>query len=127
MYFSNPDLLFAGEHPTPRLGQGAFAAALQTLVREVWIVPLTSPGMFFLPFHLGAYCMIPALANEKALLYMDEMLQLGQSVHRRISRAPHGLEEAFLDIGGNRMHSGRVTEVSYKPMPDITSNDAGHG
>ena len=35
VYFSNPDLLFAGEYPVPRLGQGAFAAALKALVREV--------------------------------------------------------------------------------------------
>ncbi len=39
VYFSNPDLLFAGEYPAPRLGQGAFAAALKTLVREVRPVP----------------------------------------------------------------------------------------
>ena len=39
VYFSNPDLLFAGEYPAPRLGQGAFAAALKTLVKEVCAVP----------------------------------------------------------------------------------------
>ena len=35
MYFSNPDMLWANEFPLPRLGQGAFAACLQTLHEEV--------------------------------------------------------------------------------------------
>ena len=34
LYFANPDLLWANEFPTPRLGQGAFAACVQLLHRE---------------------------------------------------------------------------------------------
>lgn len=36
VYFSNPDMLWANEAPGARLGQGAFAACLQSLHREVW-------------------------------------------------------------------------------------------
>jgi len=39
VYFSNPDLVFANDFPTPRLGQGAFAAAVQAVyaqVRTAW-------------------------------------------------------------------------------------------
>ncbi|KAF8454786.1 HAD-like domain-containing protein, partial [Terfezia claveryi] len=35
LIFSNPDLLFAASHPTPRLGQGAFRAALEGTYRRV--------------------------------------------------------------------------------------------
>ena len=35
VHFSNPDMLWANEFPVPRLGQGAFAACLQTLHEEV--------------------------------------------------------------------------------------------
>ena len=35
MYFSNPDLLWAADHPAPRYGQGGFATALQALHKEV--------------------------------------------------------------------------------------------
>ena len=35
VYFSNPDVLWANEHPAPRFGQGAFAAALRALYRQV--------------------------------------------------------------------------------------------
>lgn len=34
LYISNPDMLWANEFPTPRLGQGAFAACVQLLHRE---------------------------------------------------------------------------------------------
>ncbi len=35
LFFSNPDLLWANEHPAPRFGQGAFAAALHALYEKV--------------------------------------------------------------------------------------------
>lgn len=35
MFFSNPDKVFAGDHPTPRFGQGAFALALRALLTQV--------------------------------------------------------------------------------------------
>lgn len=35
LYFANPDMLWANEFSTPRLGQGAFAACVQLLHREV--------------------------------------------------------------------------------------------
>lgn len=35
LYFANPDMLWANEFPTPRLGQGAFAACIKLLYREV--------------------------------------------------------------------------------------------
>ena len=35
VYFSDPDLLWASEHPAPRLGQGGFATALKALFKEV--------------------------------------------------------------------------------------------
>ena len=63
VYFSNPDLLFAGEHPAPRLGQGAFAAALKTLVREVG-THSDLPGMFLPPVRLVASC-CTSLCNEE--------------------------------------------------------------
>lgn len=34
IYFANPDLLWANEFDTPRLGQGAFAACIQMLHKE---------------------------------------------------------------------------------------------
>ena len=56
VYFSNPDLLFAGEHPAPRLGQGAFAAALKTLVREVCTLPSSLRSLPPILHHSGACC-----------------------------------------------------------------------
>lgn len=38
IYFSNPDKVFANEHPSPRFGQGALAVALQALLTQV--IPL---------------------------------------------------------------------------------------
>lgn len=35
IFFSNPDLLWANEHPAPRFGQGAFKAALEALYTHV--------------------------------------------------------------------------------------------
>jgi len=35
LYISNPDMLWTNEYPTPRLGQGAFAACIRTLYKEV--------------------------------------------------------------------------------------------
>lgn len=35
LYFANPDMLWANEFPTPRLGQGAFAACVRLLHKEV--------------------------------------------------------------------------------------------
>ncbi|KAF8416056.1 HAD-superfamily subfamily IIA hydrolase [Tirmania nivea] len=43
LIFSNPDLLFATAHPTPRLGQGAFRAALEGTYRQV--VEATRPDL----------------------------------------------------------------------------------
>jgi len=43
LIFSNPDLLFASAHPTPRLGQGAFRAALEGTYRRV--VEATRPDL----------------------------------------------------------------------------------
>ena len=54
VYFSNPDLLFAGEHPAPRLGQGGFAAALKTLVTEVSTLCTQSVGLFALYMSASA-------------------------------------------------------------------------
>jgi len=43
LIFSNPDLLWASAHPTPRLGQGAFRAALEGTYRRV--VETTRPDL----------------------------------------------------------------------------------
>ena len=34
VYFSNPDMVYANDFPTPRLGQGAFAAAVQAVCEK---------------------------------------------------------------------------------------------
>lgn len=49
VYFSNPDLLWANEHPRPRFGQGAFAAALDALHRQVTGSPLPCAHWFGKP------------------------------------------------------------------------------
>ena len=41
VYFSNPDLVFAAEFPTPRFAQGALAVALRALLNEVSCHPVT--------------------------------------------------------------------------------------
>lgn len=35
VFFSNPDLVYANDFPAPRLGQGAFAAAVQAVYAQV--------------------------------------------------------------------------------------------
>ena len=40
VYFSNPDLVFAAEFPTPRFAQGALAVALRALLTEVRLHPM---------------------------------------------------------------------------------------
>jgi HAD superfamily hydrolase (TIGR01456 family) len=40
IFFSNPDLLWANEHPAPRFGQGAFKACVETLYEKVTKTPL---------------------------------------------------------------------------------------
>ena len=44
VFFSNPDLLWATDYPAPRFGQGAFAAALQTLHLQVGSCSLPAAG-----------------------------------------------------------------------------------
>ena len=46
IFFSNPDVLFANEYPVARFGQGAFAAALETLhqLASFILSESTSPG-----------------------------------------------------------------------------------
>ena len=41
VYFSNPDLVFAADFPTPRFAQGALAVALRALLTEVSLHPVT--------------------------------------------------------------------------------------
>lgn len=41
IFFSNPDLLWANQHPAPRFGQGAFKACVETLYEKVTGTPLT--------------------------------------------------------------------------------------
>jgi len=40
IFFSNPDLLWANQHPAPRFGQGAFKACVETLYEKVTGTPL---------------------------------------------------------------------------------------
>lgn len=54
VYFSNPDLLFAGEHSTPRLGQGGFAVALKSLFKEVCAL-LSAPIACACPQHFDSH------------------------------------------------------------------------
>ena len=49
VYFSNPDLLWANEHPVPRFGQGAFAAALDALHRHATGAPIARARFFGKP------------------------------------------------------------------------------
>jgi len=49
VYFSNPDLLWANEHPRPRFGQGAFAAALDALHRQTHGTPIANVRYFGKP------------------------------------------------------------------------------
>ncbi len=49
VYFSNPDLLWANEHPRPRFGQGAFAAALDALHRQTSGSPIANAQFFGKP------------------------------------------------------------------------------
>lgn len=35
LYFSNPDVIYANEFPSPRFGQGCFAAALSAVYAAV--------------------------------------------------------------------------------------------
>ena len=44
VFFSNPDLLWANEHPTPRFGQGGFKTALEALYLQVGVA-LSCKGM----------------------------------------------------------------------------------
>jgi hypothetical protein len=49
VFFSNPDLLWANEHPRPRFGQGAFAAALEALHRQTTGGPIACARYFGKP------------------------------------------------------------------------------
>ncbi|GAB4814223.1 hypothetical protein N2152v2_001269 [Parachlorella kessleri] len=49
VFFSNPDLLWANEFPTPRFGQGAFAACLEALHEKMTGVPLQAKRVFGKP------------------------------------------------------------------------------
>ena len=39
IFFSNPDMVYQNEFPAPRLGQGAFAAAVQAVYEKARLPP----------------------------------------------------------------------------------------
>lgn len=65
LFISNPDMLWANEFPTSRFGQGAFAAILQTLHREVTGVDLPHLQYFGKP-NSAPYRLIEALLLKQA-------------------------------------------------------------
>jgi ribonucleotide monophosphatase NagD (HAD superfamily) len=65
VYFSNPDVLWANECPRPRLGQGAFAAALGALHREVAGGPLPRVHFYGKP-HAPQYRLAERLLLRQA-------------------------------------------------------------
>ncbi|PSC67257.1 HAD-superfamily subfamily IIA hydrolase [Micractinium conductrix] len=69
VYFSNPDLLWANEFPTPRFGQGAFSACLEALHEKVTGEPLRAR-------HYGKPHAAPYLLAEQLLLRQAQALGL---------------------------------------------------
>jgi hypothetical protein len=63
VFFSNPDLLWAASFPHPRLGQGAFAAALQALHHRITGRPLPRVRSFGKPNPEPYRCARPQMCH----------------------------------------------------------------
>ena len=76
VYFSNPDLLWANEHPSPRFGQGAFATCVEALYEKVTGSHLPAKTVFGKP-NPEPYRLIESLlavqANGLGLLSKDHV------------------------------------------------------
>ncbi|KAK9831392.1 hypothetical protein WJX81_000238 [Elliptochloris bilobata] len=64
IFFSNPDMVYADDFPTPRLGQGAFAAAVQAVYEKVAGRPMESVNTFSKPSSLAFRLAASSLAAE---------------------------------------------------------------
>jgi HAD superfamily hydrolase (TIGR01456 family) len=66
IFFSNPDLLWANQHPAPRFGQGAFKACVETLYEKVTGTPLTANIKVFGKPHSEPYKLVEASLIKQA-------------------------------------------------------------
>lgn len=88
LYFANPDMLWANEFPTPRLGQGAFAACIKLLYREV-----TGRELPHLKYY-GKPNPAPYRLMEALLLQQAQLLDLvdGDSGSGSADESPEALD-----------------------------------
>ena len=119
VHFSNPDLLFAGEHPAPRLGQGAFAAALKTLVREVCALALSLHSIAHLPLRADAFCSCIPLHVMASCSRITALAQLSLQKWRQVTA--HLMARPFCVTS-----SGKPCTLPSL-MADHPPQHAGHG
>ncbi|GBF99769.1 hypothetical protein Rsub_12397 [Raphidocelis subcapitata] len=118
-HFSNPDLLWANEHPRPRFGQGAFAAALSALHERLAGGPLPAAKFYGKPNPE------PYRLCERLLLQQAAALGLAPA-----EAADAGSTGEASDCGSSaaaaRVFSGGIYAVGDNPAADVRgANSAG--
>lgn len=113
VYFSNPDLLWANEHPAPRFGQGGFKAALEALYAQVTGSPLPHVRVFGKP-NPEPYRLAEALLVKQ----WQEMghHQLGRHVRHKQDGLPFS---AIYAIGDNPAADVRGANAAGQPWVSV--------
>lgn len=118
VYFSNPDLLWANEHPSPRFGQGAFAACVEALYERVTGSHLPSKTVFGKP-NPEPYRLIETLlaaqASSLGLLPTDHV----QEFPRDTKGLPMPPFSSIYAIGDNSAADVRGANQAGHPWKSI--------
>lgn len=110
IYFSNPDLLWANEHPTPRFGQGAFKAALEGLYLQLTGLPLPHVRVFGKPN--------PEPYRLAEALLLKQWQGMG---HHQVGRSRHHIQVA------TRLPFSAIYAIGDNPAADVRGANAAGG
>lgn len=110
IHFSNPDLLWANQHPDPRFGQGAFKAALETLYAHMTGLPLPHVRVFGKPNPE------PYRLAEALLLKQWQGMAGGQQLRRTLDALPFS---AIYAVGDNPAADVRGANAAGAPWVSV--------
>ncbi|OCB86802.1 HAD hydrolase [Sanghuangporus baumii] len=105
LYFCNPDLLWGSDYPTPRIGQGAFRVAFQSVYQS--LMGKTYPYVQYGKPTKATYAFAEQLLRKR----LQEVLQEGSSGKKG-------------DVDGEMDHTPNVYMVGDNPESDIAGANA---
>ncbi|KAL5507090.1 hypothetical protein ACEPAH_6546 [Sanghuangporus vaninii] len=105
LYFCNPDLLWGSDYPTPRIGQGAFRIAFQSVYQS--LMGKTYPYIQYGKPTKATYAFAEQLLRKR----LQEVLQEGSSGKKS-------------DVDGEIDHTPNVYMVGDNPESDIAGANA---